>query len=953
MDAEKVIVELIANVDQFDRSTVRTATKFEGSMNRIEAAAVKGEGAVRKSSTAMLQASTAMYRGFDDVGRFLNSSPNSPFVVPVKQAPAVGNAMKYIHTGAAALGGVMGGLLASGVLAGAAALAEFIIKGKGTKAQIDELVEGLKDKARQTDLARQADEQFGRTIEGLNAALDEQEIALNKIAEADKGVAYQAAIAAEKKRLEAIEIRKNTVAALENAQTQLEVLRIQQAQNGGSLRESGVNAEIAITEQRLQSLRSKLADAQAGLQRAEQQADKALSLAAVERGSESEVDGIKRKYDALVESTRKRLVAEGKVASEIVKQTKALREQQRVEEDAARKRKQNQGDPKLPKVTSSEVQALVKDFFGSGTAITSTARSAGANKRAGGAANSFHLTGQAIDFVPQGGARAFDKEMLRLAAEARGIKLVEILGPGDKGHSDHGHVAFARARLGPDQVAKAQEQRAQAEQRLALEAERREQAFGNEQANLDQQVIDARQALVLAAQEIARLELEAIEKARVQYNEKLASLVEQNKISKGVKGLTAAEAEELQKLNDERAKLRTELVKRREDERKFRIAEADAQRKLDFQIGGKQVEADLLQSRAGLATTAKQRHDLEKRLIDIQFEEERLQLQGVIAASERLKIETERIETLRALSDEEKAALRRAQDQAALAQQRLDNQGERQANAQSGNDQSNASPLQDFFQQIPDTAGEINEALEGIAAGGLASVTDGLTDAILGFRSFGDVARAAVAQVVASLIKLGIQQLLLHTIGQTAAAAATDANAALGATTAAAWAPAAAAVSLATFGANSGPAIAGMTAANAVASLLATPKGFMSGGFTGNGSRFDPAGIVHGQEYVFDAAATRRIGVGNLEALRSGSIRPSNAAAVAPRGSGGGGLSPDALAKLGGIVRDAITAMPPVNLYPTFDPVAAFEAAMNTKRGRQVMAEFMGNNRSTMGGALQ
>lgn len=48
--------------------------------------------------------------------------------------------------------------------------------------------------------------------------------------------------------------------------------------------------------------------------------------------------------------------------------------------------------------------------------------------------------------------------------------------------------------------------------------------------------------------------------------------------------------------------------------------------------------------------------------------------------------------------------------------------------------------------------------------------------------------------------------------------------------------------------------------------------GFMSGGYTGNGATRSISGVVHGQEYVFDAAATKRIGVSNLEAIRNGGL---------------------------------------------------------------------------------
>ncbi|EMQ0912913.1 phage tail length tape measure family protein [Raoultella ornithinolytica] len=46
--------------------------------------------------------------------------------------------------------------------------------------------------------------------------------------------------------------------------------------------------------------------------------------------------------------------------------------------------------------------------------------------------------------------------------------------------------------------------------------------------------------------------------------------------------------------------------------------------------------------------------------------------------------------------------------------------------------------------------------------------------------------------------------------------------------------------------------------------------GFASGGYTGPGGKYQPAGVVHKGEYVFDQASTNRIGVSQLEALRNG-----------------------------------------------------------------------------------
>jgi hypothetical protein len=48
---------------------------------------------------------------------------------------------------------------------------------------------------------------------------------------------------------------------------------------------------------------------------------------------------------------------------------------------------------------------------------------------------------------------------------------------------------------------------------------------------------------------------------------------------------------------------------------------------------------------------------------------------------------------------------------------------------------------------------------------------------------------------------------------------------------------------------------------------LALPAGFMNGGYTGDGGRDEPKGVVHGGEFVLTKAQTRKAGVANLYAL--------------------------------------------------------------------------------------
>lgn len=68
--------------------------------------------------------------------------------------------------------------------------------------------------------------------------------------------------------------------------------------------------------------------------------------------------------------------------------------------------------------------------------------------------------------------------------------------------------------------------------------------------------------------------------------------------------------------------------------------------------------------------------------------------------------------------------------------------------------------------------------------------------------------------------------------------------------------------------------VAGMQNVQAIRSQ--SVEGYKVGGYTGNMNVNDIAGVVHGQEYVLNASATRRIGVQNLNALNNGRDINSN-----------------------------------------------------------------------------
>ncbi|MCQ1779151.1 D-alanyl-D-alanine carboxypeptidase family protein [Neorhizobium galegae] len=73
------------------------------------------------------------------------------------------------------------------------------------------------------------------------------------------------------------------------------------------------------------------------------------------------------------------------------------------------------------------------------------------------------------------------------------------------------------------------------------------------------------------------------------------------------------------------------------------------------------------------------------------------------------------------------------------------------------------------------------------------------------------------------------------------------------------------------------PAAGGSSGTKGLGSIFGAFLGFEGGGYTGNGGKDEPAGVVHRGEFVMSKEATRRIGVANLQAMHKGALRGSYA----------------------------------------------------------------------------
>lgn len=234
------------------------------------------------------------------------------------------------------------------------------------------------------------------------------------------------------------------------------------------------------------------------------------------------------------------------------------------------------------------------------------------------------------------------------------------------------------------------------------------------------QTIRARQALATSIAERYRLERQELDITAARARKDVADNEK----------LSAAQKAQLASHLDIKETLERQLINRKEAEEIAREQLTTARASIDN-------ERDLLDRAARLASTRRDRRDIELKLLDLAYRQERIDLDAIIAsqtATDAQKaIALQRI----AILDELKAA-----DKAAI-------------------EQNNESPLQRYRREVQGVGDNINDELEKVQVDGLIALNDGLSDVITGARSLGDVFDDIADQIIAALVRIAVQQIII------------------------------------------------------------------------------------------------------------------------------------------------------------------------------------------------
>jgi len=601
----------------------------------------------------------------------------------------------------------------------------------------DDAVDKLKKDAVESDVAARAKARFAGTVEGLTAALKDQDKALKATADSERSSAERANIAARAKRDEALAIRQRTAARLADAEAELGSFNITGATTGAAALQNQGRSD------RVNQLRAERTAADAAVAEAQRQLNVTRVDLAAERAAVSidPVRAVTKAYDDRINTLKREQREQARlgkiVGTESAARLRALEAEKKAAVDAAQDRQRlanakpnnNQVGRDVGVAEATSIIASIGGRVTNGYRSPEKQRQIYADKLAGRhigpvakPGTSDHERGQAVDVAYGPGISIAS---IRAAFAKQGVAIRQLL---DEPTQRIYHVAFgkkgasqesvdikterARVKLINDDISFAQQERAA--QRRLIEAKGRHATSEEELESLAQSDINAQANA---------------EKVRI------AGQLSTKKISD-------SEATRLSTLNEEArtASLRNLILDRanRQIEQRYDVEQDDLQSRLSLMRIGQD-----------LATTDRQRRQ-------IAFD--------ILATEQELRRKA--LERVRDTSKDPADVLRAQRSLAALPAQ---DAGERSQLAR-----QTASPIDQYRDRLQHAAGDMDAALEDVAARGLGTIEDGLAGLVSGTETAGQAFKKMASSILSDLARIAAQKLILSLVGGPAGLAFAD-----------------------------------------------------------------------------------------------------------------------------------------------------------------------------------
>lgn len=180
-----------------------------------------------------------------------------------------------------------------------------------------------------------------------------------------------------------------------------------------------------------------------------------------------------------------------------------------------------------------------------------------------------------------------------------------------------------------------------------------------------------------------------------------------------------------------------------------------------------------------------------------------------------------------------------------------------------------AAASEERFRNQSEWNNMLMDSLDAVGASASSSIVGLINGTQTASEAMANLGNAILSSVVSGLTQMGVEYLKNMIIGQTASAATIATASATGAAIAAAYAPAAAMASLASFGANSAPAMAGVT------STVASTQALALTGFREQGGQMNAGGSYlvgeRGPEIIKMAGAGRAVNASQTRQQLNGS----------------------------------------------------------------------------------